>query len=77
MHLAIWQIVLLVGILVTVLSSALMVGGAAVSQRVNPTDDPGATRAPSIQVEQYPLVSQSPGAPWYLLSSSVPTRNLE
>lgn len=77
MRLALWQIVLLAGILTTVLSCVLMVGGTAISKRVNPTDDPGATRAPAIQVEQYPLVSQSPGTPWYLLSSSVPTRNLE
>ena len=76
MHIAIWQIVLLVGISMVVLSSALMVGGAAVSQRVNPTDDPGATRAPMINVDSYPLISQPPGA-YYLMSSSVPTRNLE
>jgi hypothetical protein len=76
MHLAIWQIILLVGISTVVLSSVLMVGGVAVSQRVNPTDDPGATRAPMINVDTYPLISQPPIA-YYLESSSVPTRNLE
>jgi hypothetical protein len=73
-----WEIILLVGFLVVISCSVLMVGGTALSQRVTPTDDPGATRAPMIQVEQYPLQTVQPeSVPWYLLSSSVPTRNLD
>jgi hypothetical protein len=79
MRLTIWQIVLIAGMLATGASSLLVAGGAALSQRVNPNDDPGATRAPLISVDQYPLQSPLPSnAPsWYLLSSSVPTRTLE
>lgn len=78
MRLTIWEIVLIAGMLAIGASSLLVAGGAALSQRVNPTDDPGATRAPVISVEQYPLQNLPSNVPsWYLLSSSVPTRNLE
>jgi drug/metabolite transporter (DMT)-like permease len=79
MRFATWHIVLIMGIAAVLASSLLMAGGAALSKRVAPNDDQGATRAPAISVDGYPLQSPLPSSlpGWYLFSSSTPTRDLE